>query len=293
MKPTLLVLAAGLGSRFGGLKQLEGIGPNGEIIMDYSISDALKAGFGKVVLIVQEQMIATLTERYIVNQKLPVEFVVQKKELIIDDVSYVNQRPWGTAHALWCAKDSIKENFLLINADDFYGQNSYSLAFDHLSQSQNPCAILYPILKTLSENGTVNRAEVQIENGLLIDSIEREKLIQENHEVLYPNEEGKMIPVKKDTFVSMNMWGFTTAIFDFLDKDIANFITKWKANNGIEYQLPSIVACMIKERIYSVEVIITDEEWIGITYQSDKELAKEKLQKLHNKGIYNNLVWKN
>ncbi|MSQ46068.1 MAG: nucleotidyltransferase [Ignavibacteria bacterium] len=293
MKPTLLVLAAGLGSRFGELKQLEGIGPNGEIIMDYSISDALKAGFGKVVLIVQEQMIPILTERYIVNQKLPVEFVVQKKELTIDNVFYVNQKPWGTAHALWCAKESINENFLLINADDFYGQNSYALAFAHLSQSQNPCAILYPILKTLSENGTVNRAEVQIENGLLIDSIEREKLILENDVILYPNKEGQMIAVKKDTFVSMNMWGFTTAIFDYLDKDISNFITKWQANNGIEYQLPSIVASMIKEKIYTVEVIITDEEWIGITYQSDKELAKVKLQKLHNKGIYNNLVWKN
>lgn len=180
MKPSLLVLAAGLGSRYGGLKQLDGIGPNNEIIMDYSIFDALNAGFGKVVLIVQEPMVAILTERYITKLNLPVEFAIQEKELIVNGEGHLNQRPWGTAHALWCARNNINGTFLMINADDFYGQNSYKIAYDHLVSNENPCAVAFPILKTLSEHGTVNRGEVKIENGYLTDTTEREKIIVED-----------------------------------------------------------------------------------------------------------------
>lgn len=293
MKPTLVVLAAGLGTRYGGLKQLDTIGPKGEIIMDYSISDAILAGFGKIVLIVQEDMIPILTERYIMNQNLDVEFVVQTKELTLNGLTYKNVRPWGTAHAVWCAKDKVKNNFLLINADDFYGQSSFQLAYDHLSRSHNPCAIVYPILKTLSENGTVNRAEIQMENGFLVDSIEREKIRIENGVVLYPDANSELQEISKDAFVSMNMFGFTTQIFDFIDTDIHKFIANWLDDNTIEYQLPNVVGDMIKNNIVTVEVLKTNEEWIGITYKTDKELAEVKLQKLHDQGIYKNEVWKN
>ncbi|TRX32026.1 nucleotidyltransferase [Flavobacterium sp. ZT3R18] len=293
MKPTLVVLAAGLGTRYGGLKQLDTIGPNGEIIMDYSISDAILAGFGKIVLIVQEDMIPILTERYIRNQKVAVEFVVQTKELTLNVLTYKNVRPWGTAHAVWCAKDKVKNNFLLINADDFYGRSSFQLAYDHLSTFHNPCAIVYPILKTLSENGTVNRAEIQMENNYLVDSIEREKIRIENGVVLYPDANSELQEISKDAFVSMNMFGFTTQIFDFIDTDIHKFIAKWLDDNSIEYQLPNVVGEMIKNNIVTVEVLKTNEEWIGITYKTDKELAEVRLQKLHDQGIYKNEVWKN
>lgn len=293
MKPSLLVLAAGLGSRYGGLKQLDGIGPNNEIIMDYSIYDALNAGFGKIVLIVQEQMIPILTERYVTNLNLPVEFVIQKKELEINEVTYVNQRPWGTAHALWCAKNNISGTFLMINADDFYGQKSYKIAYDHLVSNQSPCAVAFPILKTLSENGTVNRGEVKIENGYLTDTTEREKIIVEDGTIFYTDDNDEKHSLANDTFVSMNMFGFTTEIFDYIDNDLAHFISKWKENNGMEYQLPTIVASMIKEEIYNVKVLVTDEEWIGITYQSDKELAQNRIFKLHDKGIYPQKLWNN
>lgn len=293
MKPTLLVLAAGLGTRYGGLKQLDTIGPNGEIIMDYSISDAIKEGFGKIILIVQEHMIPILTERYATNQNIAVEFVVQSKELVIDGLTYFNERPWGTAHALWCSKEKVRGNFLLINADDFYGQSSFKLAFNHLSTAKNPCAIVYPVLKTLSDNGTVNRAEVQMEDDFLVDSIEREKIRIENGTVVYPDDKGVLKEINKDAFVSMNMFGFTNQIFDFLDTDISKFIANWQNNNTIEYQLPSVVGAMIKKKIVKVSILKTNEEWIGITYKSDKELAKVRLQKLHDKGVYNNLVWKN
>jgi dTDP-glucose pyrophosphorylase len=291
MKPTLLVLAAGLGSRYGGLKQLDGIGPNQEIIMDYSIFDSLNAGFGKVVLIVQEHMVEILTERYITKLNLPIEFAIQTKELVLNDISYVNQRPWGTAHALWCAKEHIKGSFLMINADDFYGQDSFVLAYNHLAAENTPCAIAFPILKTLSENGSVNRAEIQIENGFLSDSIEREKIIVNEDAISYTDANNVSHNLDKDCFVSMNMFGFTTQIFDYIDTDVYNFIAKWKENNALEYQLPTVVSTMIKEGIFKVKVLITNEEWIGITYQSDKELAKNRIQKLHDIGVYKEKLW--
>jgi choline kinase len=293
MKPTLVVLAAGLGTRYGGLKQLDTIGPNGETIMDYSISDAIQAGFGKIVLIVQEEMIPSLKERYIANQNLDIEFVVQTKFITLNGLTYKNARPWGTAHAVWCAKDKVKNNFLLINADDFYGRSSFQLASDHLSVSLNSCAIVYPILKTLSKNGTVNRAEIQMVNGFLVDSIERENLRVENGVILYTDASSEQQEISKEVFVSMNMFGFTTQIFDFIDIDICNFMNNWSEDNSIEYQLPNVVGAMIKKNIITVEVLKTNEEWIGITYKTDKELAEVKLQKLHDQGIYKNQVWKN
>lgn len=292
MKPTLLVLAAGLGSRYGGLKQLDGLGPQGQIIMDYSIYDALKAGFGNIVLIVQEPMIPVLTERYLVQQQLPVSFVIQDKKIERNNVIHENAKPWGTAHALWCAKKAIQGNFLLINADDFYGQNSFALAYTHLSQYENPCAIVFPILKTLSENGTVNRAEIHVENGFLKDSIEREKISKTNEGIFYPGLNGESVSLSENTLVSMNMWGFTPAIFDFLEKDLDTFIQMWQSNPAIEYQLPNVVTAMIEAGIYQISVIPTNEEWIGVTYQEDKQKAMEQLKKLHDLAVYSEELWK-
>nr|WP_315159300.1 sugar phosphate nucleotidyltransferase [uncultured Flavobacterium sp.] len=292
MKPTLLVLAAGLGSRYGGLKQLDGLGPQGQIIMDYSIHDALKAGFGNIVLIVQEPMIPVLTERYLVQQQLPVSFVIQDKKIERNNIIHENAKPWGTAHALWCAKNAIQSNFLLINADDFYGQNSFALAYTHLSQHENPCAIVFPILKTLSENGTVNRAEIHVENGFLKDSIEREKISKTNEGIFYPGSNGESVSLSENTLVSMNMWGFTPAIFDFLEKDLDTFIQMWQSNPTIEYQLPNVVTAMIEAGIYQISVIPTNEEWIGVTYQEDKQKAMEQLKKLHDLAVYSEELWK-
>lgn len=290
MKPTLLVLAAGLGSRYGGLKQLDGLGPQGQIIMDYSIHDALKAGFGNVVLIVQEPMIPVLSERYLVQQQLPVSFVIQDRKIERHNIVYENAKPWGTAHALWCAKKAIQGNFLLINADDFYGQNSFVLAYQHLSQNENPCAIVFPILKTLSENGTVNRAEVHVENGFLKDSIEREKISKTDEGIFYPDSKGESVSLPENTLVSMNMWGFTPAIFDFLEEDLDAFIQKWQNNSAIEYQLPKVVTAMIEAGVYQISVISTNEEWIGVTYQEDKQKAMKQLKKLHDLGVYSEKV---
>ena len=290
MGSTLVILAAGLGSRFGGLKQLEGIGPNGEIIMDYSIHDALKAGFINIVLIVQEQMIPLLTDRYLIKQNLPVSFVIQDKKIERNNIGYENEKPWGTAHALWCARKSIHSNFLLINADDFYGQNSFVLAYNHLSQFQKPCAIVFPILKTLSENGTVNRAEVFMKNGFLTHSIEREKIGLTPKGVFYPNSEGEPVKLNENTLVSMNMWGFTPAVFNYLENNLDAFIQNWITNPNIEFQLPDVVTKMIDEDFYQIKVIPTNEEWIGITYKKDKEKAMQQLKILHKLGVYNSLV---
>ncbi len=290
MKPTLLILAAGLGSRYGGLKQLDKIGPNGEIIMDYSIHDALNAGFKDVVLIVQKSMIPVLTERYITQKHLPISFVIQENILKINNTVYENTKPWGTAFALWCARKKIDGNFLLINADDFYGQNSFALAYSHLSQNTTPCAVVFPVYKTLSQNGTVNRAEIQMENGLLLSSTEREKIEFSDEGIFYPNENGQKTRLEKDTLVSMNMWGFTSEIFNYLENDLSDFIVHWKTNQSLEYQLPNVVAAMTKKGIYQVKVIPTNEMWIGITYQEDKEIAAQLLQKLHREGTYKTVL---
>jgi len=286
LRPTLLILAAGLGSRYGGLKQLDGIGPNGEIMMDYSIHDALKAGFGNIVLLVQEQMVPILTQRYLIKQNLPLTFVIQEKRIVRSHQVYENDKPWGTAHALWCTRKKIKNNFLLINADDFYGKNSFALAYKHLIQFNYPCSIVFPILKTLSENGRVNRAEIQIENGFMIDSVEREKIYKSPRGIYYLNEKGESIELSQNSWVSMNMWGFTTAIFDFLEEDLDAFIIDWQANHKLEYQLPNVVNSMIKKAKSSIKVIPTNEDWIGITYKEDKQQTTLRLKQLHESGIY-------
>jgi NDP-sugar pyrophosphorylase family protein len=287
LEKTLLILAAGLGSRFGGLKQIEEIGPHGEIIMDYSIHDALNAGFNRVVLIVKEEMIAILTERYVNKKQLPITFVVQENIIKINENLYENNKPWGTAFALWCARDKIKTNFLLINADDFYGRESFTLAFNHLSQNYNPCAITFPVYKTLSKNGTVNRAEIFAENNFLTKTVEREKISYSNQELCYVEANGKMKKLKKDTLVSMNMWVFTPQIFSYISSNLSAFINNWKTNHALEYQLPHVVDEMIKKENYKIKIITTNEEWIGVTYQEDKHLAKQLLKKLHLEGKYN------
>jgi choline kinase len=238
-------------------------------------------------------MVSILKGRYIRDQNLDVEFVVQTKELTLEGQTYTNVRPWGTPHAVWCAKDKVKNNFLLINADDFYGRSSFKLAYDHLSTSNDPCAIVYPILKTLSDNGTVNRAEIQMQDGYLVDSVEREKIRIENGVVAYLDANSVMQEISKEAFVSMNMFGFTTQIFDFIDTDIHKFIANWLEDNSIEYQLPNVVGDMIRNNLIKVAVLKTNEEWIGITYKTDREMAEVKLQKLHDQGIYKKEVWKN
>lgn len=289
MNTTLVVLAAGLGSRYGGFKQLDAMGPNAHSIMDYSLFDALHIGFTSVVLVVQESMVAPLTERYITNRNWPVTFAIQNTNITIGDNKYYREKPWGTAHALWCAKDAVNTPFVLINADDFYGRESFRLAFNYLQTQSDCCAVLFPIDKTLSSNGVVNRAEATIDNGWLQTTVEREKISRQEGKIVYSTIEGGEKELPERTLVSMNMWGLTPEIFGFIDNDISEFIENWKQNANLEYQLPSVIDRMIQHRLMEVKAIPTQSHWVGVTYKTDKEMVKMQLQQLHNTGIYDDL----
>jgi len=289
MNTTLVVLAAGLGSRYGGFKQLDAIGPNAHSIMDYSLFDALNVGFTSIVIVVQDSMIATLTERYITRRKWPVTFAIQNAYITSGDKEYNREKPWGTAHALWCARDVVNNPFVLINADDFYGRESFRLAYNYLQKDKGPCAVLFPIEKTLSKNGTVNRAEASIKNGWLQTMVEREKIKKENGVIKYLTAKGEEKELAKDVLVSMNMWGLSPAVFKFIDTDIVEFIEHWKQNPNLEYQLPSVIDAMIQHRKMEIKAIATQAHWVGVTYKTDKEMVKAQLQQLHDSGIYTDL----
>lgn len=289
MNTTLVVLAAGLGSRYGGFKQVDAIGPNGYSIMDYSLFDALNVGFTSIILVVQESMVELLTDRYITQRNWPVRFAIQEKDVTVTGKTYSREKPWGTAHALWCAKDEINTPFVLINADDFYGRESFRLAYNYLQSEAQPCAVLFPIEKTLSSNGTVNRAEATINNGWLQTTVEREKISKANDDIVYLSAEGKQKVLAKDSLVSMNMWGLTPDIFDFIDDDITDFIAQWQQNPNIEYQLPTVIDAMIQQERFKVKALVTESNWVGVTYKSDKDEVRTQLQQLHDKGIYDTI----
>lgn len=289
MNTTLVVLAAGFGSRYGGFKQLDAIGPNAHSIMDYSLFDALYVGFTSLVLVVQKSMIATLTERYITNRNWPVTFVIQEDDIFIDNKKHSREKPWGTAHALWCAKEAVNNSFVVINADDFYGRESFNLAFNYLQTESDACAVLFPIEKTLSSNGTVNRAEATITNGWLQATVEREKIRKANDTIVYLTPKGEEKQLAEHTLVSMNMWGLTPEIFDFIDTDISDFIMEWNRNPNLEYQLPGVIDAMIQQNKIEVKAIATQSHWVGVTYKTDKEMVKTQLQELHDSGIYTDL----
>jgi choline kinase len=271
----LVILAAGLGARFGGFKQLKGIGPNEEIIMDYSIYDALSVGFEEIILVVQECMIPDLKKKYCEDLNLPISFCVQTQEIVVQNQKINREKPWGTGHALLAAKNSISSSFCTINADDFYGRNSFQLAFDYLSHQQKNCAIVFPLIKTLSDNGTVNRAEIITDNGHLKSTIERENIFVSNNTVYHDLKKDDSL--RLDSNVSMNMWGFTPAIFDFLEAEFAHSMIDLKNNSALEFQLPTAVNSIIAKHALEILVIPSDENWFGITYQADLKSIKENI----------------
>ena len=285
MNTTLVVMAAGMGSRFGGLKQMEPIGPNGEVLLDFSAYDAKKAGFNKVVFIIKEEI-----------EKDFKELVGKKVEKIID-VDYVMQdvsnlpegrkKPWGTTHAILCCKDVVKEPFAVINADDYYGANAFTEIHEHLEKAKGSdfCMVAYDLDKTLSENGTVARGCCEIENGYLKDIVERTK-IDSNGRYTDDGETWTQLPL--DQKVSMNLWGFTTDIFAEMQKEYDNFM---KTANLLkdECLIPTLVDKLIKGGKATVKVYSNKDKWYGITYREDKEEVQKAIKALCDKGLYDGI----
>lgn len=282
---TLLVLAAGMGSRFGGLKQMEPMGPNGEFIIDYSVFDAVRAGFTKVVFIIREEMEEefkkTIGSR--VEPHIKVEYAFQKNDNLPVGFDYPADRkkPYGTGHAMMCAKDLINENFAIISADDFYGYDAFKKAADFLKENDDYCVIGYRIGETLSDKGDVKRGICMEEDGYLTGVIES-KAIRDGEKVLCtPLNGNEPFYVEEDHPVSMLMFGFPPTILDELEQRITKFFEDNRDNmDTCEYLFPDVLDQLIKEGIAKVKVIPTTSTWYGVTYKEDAPVVRESIKKL-------------
>ena len=295
MKPTLFVLAAGMGSRYGGLKQLDGLGPNGETIMDYSIFDAIRGGFGKVVFVIRKDFEADF--RDIILKKyanhIPVEVVFQDLNALPQGFTCPEGRtkPWGTNHAVLMGKDVIHEPFAVINADDFYGKDSFEVLGKELStmtgKKNDYCMVGYRVGNTLSESGSVARGVCQTNpEGYLTSVVERTAIERDNGKVTFNDENGKPVVIDDHTPVSMNMWGFTPDYFEHSEASFAEFLRENMDNPKAEYFIPLVVNRLITEGTARVKVLDTTSKWFGVTYAADRQGVVDKINALIKSGEY-------
>lgn len=300
MKPELVVMAAGLGSRYGGLKQMDKIGPNGEIILELSVYDAIKAGFEKVIFILRDEIIDDFKE--LIGNKLS-EFV--EIEYVIQDIKNIPSgfivpegrvKPWGTGHAVLCAKDIVKSPFLVINADDFYGFESFKLMYDFLSTNKdNNCHAMvgYKLKNTLSEHGEVARGICDVTDGKLTGVVERTKIIKKGEAAFYTEDNEKWIKLDYESIVSMNMWGFMNSIFEELEEEFIKFLENNIEGNPLkaEYFIPLVINSLISRDEGSVNVMNSGAKWYGVTYKEDRELVSNAIDKMIRDGIYPKNLW--
>lgn len=292
MKKTLLILAGGMGSRFGGLKQIEPIGPNGEFIIHYSIYDAIKAGFNKIVFLIKEENFELFKEKVgkDIEKLVEVHYSFQKNENLkkLVNIPDTREKPLGTGHAIYCAKEIINENFTIINADDFYGRESYEILSKFMDDSKDKFAIAGYILgNTITESGSVKRGVCVQNNENLIELIESN--IEKTKDGYKANSlmNNKEVNVNFNTLVSMNMISFTPRIFDYMKNDIVNFFdTNQDKIDKIEYLIPEVMNKMLQEKEIKISVLKTNAKWIGMTYKEDKEIVIKEINKLIKDGIY-------
>ncbi|MBQ7402213.1 MAG: nucleotidyltransferase [Lentisphaeria bacterium] len=293
MKPTLVLLAAGMGSRYGGLKQLDPMGPNGETLMDYSVFDAIRANFGKVVFIIRKDIeeafkkqIGSKYEKFI-----PVEYAFQALDDLPCGFSVPEGRvkPWGTGHAIYAARKVVKGPFVVINADDFYGQDGYQKLANFLcSGKSNEFAMCgFKMKNTASENGSVSRGLCTInEFGNLSDVVEHTKIFTENGKYISKLEDGSSVEIDADAVVSMNMWGFQDSLFDYLEELFTEFLKEKGTELKSEFYIPFVVDSLVKSGRCTTKVLVSDSEWFGVTYPEDKPFVQKSLQNLIANNIY-------
>ncbi len=301
----LVIMAAGMGSRYGGLKQIDPVGPNGEIIMEYSIFDAIRAGFSKVVFIIKKEIEDTFRE--VIGKKIEgiidVEYVYQKVDNLPQGFSVPDGRvkPWGTGHAVLSAKDVVNTPFAVINADDFYGAETYRLLNGFLTNNQDAankykyCMVGFVIENTLTENGHVARGVCNVDSqGNLIDIHERTKIMKFGNETKYTEDDTSWIKIPEKSIVSMNTWGFNPSILNELEERFPEFLRTNKDNLlKAEYFLPTIVDNLIKDGKADVKVLSTSDKWYGVTYQEDKPVVKKSISDMVAEQKYPNRLWEN
>ena len=295
----LVIMAAGMGSRFGGLKQIEPVHSNGEFILDYSIYDAIKCGFDKVVFIIKEENYSlfrdTIGKR--VEDVIEVSYVFQKNDNVPKWVNVPNERtkPLGTGHAILCCKDVVKENFLVINADDFYGRDAFLVASQFIKNMKNEnefAMVGYKVGNTLTENGSVKRGVCEAENGFLSKLTESTVSIENGKIICKPLNGSSEFEAYDDTLVSMNMFIFTPKIFDYLEEDFVKFFKDNESDlSKCEYLIPDVVFDLIKRKLVTVNVLKTDAIWQGITYKEDKDALVDGLNKLVSDNVYPDKLW--
>ena len=297
---TLVILAAGMGSRFGGLKQVEPIGPNGEFIIDYSIYDAIQAGFTKVVFIIKRENYDLFRETVgkRIENKIQVEYAFQDVNNVPDGVIIPNDRvkPWGTAHAVLCAKNYVNSNFVMINSDDFYGRDAYLKIKDFFDNSEDlNCysMVAFRVINTMTENGSVKRGVCESEDDYLTNIIESSIESVGSDIVATPLDGRDSFKVQANDLVSMNFFGFTSKMFDALSEGIKDFFSENKDNlEKCEYLIPDVVFDEIKNNNKKVKVLESSDKWLGVTYKEDKEFVVSEIEKLIEKGEYPRDLWK-
>jgi len=296
MKLVLVVMAAGMGSRYGGLKQIDSIGPNNESIMDYSVYDAARTGFSKVIFIIrrdiENEFKSVISSKY--KNIIPVEYAFQEITSLPLGYSCPTDRkkPWGTGHAVLMAKDIVKETFAAINADDFYGRKAFELIFNYLSSAKDEKYLDYSMVgfllkNTLSEHGYVSRGVCRCDvSGMLENVVEILHIERDNGRAKYLDGNGNYKKLTGSEIVSMNMWGFTPSIFMHLEKMFIEFLENNISDVKAEFYIPSVVDSLIKNRKAKVKVLKTSEHWFGITYKEDKPNVVLAVRKLIEKGFY-------
>lgn len=277
MNTELVIMAAGMGSRYGGLKQAAPLGPNGELIIDYSVYDAAEAGFDRAVIIIRHDIEHDFREACgkRIEKRIDTEYVFQEPDshLLGYTTPSTREKPWGTGQAILCAGEKVKNPFLVINADDYYGKSVYKMMYDYLKDNSGMCMAGYRLGNTLSDNGEVTRGVCETENGYLTKVTECYNIAKDTD-------------IPHDTVVSMNMWGLDTGIFDYLEKDFKKFLDENINEPKKEFCLPTIIDKRIREENKKVRVLETDEKWYGVTYIEDAPVVKQALKTLTDKGLY-------
>ena len=303
-RPTLLILAAGMGSRYGGLKQIDAMGPGGEAIIDYSVFDAVRAGFGKVVLVIRrdfEEQFRAFAETHF-GRGAEIEYVFQQLDSLPPgfEVPEGREKPWGTAHAILMAEGVIHEPFAVINADDFYGQEAYKLLATYLDSPdmsgadgvECPCTMVgFELKNTLSEHGTVSRGICSVDHDGNLVSVEELTKIGKTEEGAEHRDNEDVRKMTGDEIVSMNMWGFTPALFPALRGKFEDFLRTRGEEMKSECYIPSVVDELIREKRASVKVLETSSPWFGVTYQEDKPRVTQSIQSLVDGGVYPSPLW--
>ena len=303
VKPTLLVLAAGMGSRYGSLKQMDGVGPNGEAIIDYSVYDAIRAGFGKVVFVIRHSFaddFISVFNRERFGGKIEVEYVYQELDYLPEGftVPEGREKPWGTNHAVMMAAKAIATPFAVINADDFYGQNSYEVMGSYLSNladSRNSYAMVgYEVNKTLSENGTVSRGVCTVDSdNFLTSMVERTKIERNSEGVIVFHDLGDDVALEENTPVSMNFFGFTPDYFEYSEQTFKEFLADENNQTNLrsEFFIPMMVNRLIGGGVAKMKVLSTAAQWFGVTYKEDKPQLMAKIEALIEAGVYPRNLW--